>query len=196
MCTRRQLGLWWITISDSSAKFKTFIWHGLLEKMLPISTMGISKLLQENYQRYPSPSAFNRSQFKDHVFDWIVIEFHWMFISNHCFKRKTETPCIETSSNNFQSLVTPFLGTKYFFRAHWPLWLPEKLYLPFTICGAFLSHFGGQTVVFSAPGTAKHVHTILQVWSLGRNIASRKPMASSYLEADVFLGWTGIHSTK
>ena len=170
----RQLGLWWITISDTSAKFKTLMWHSLLEKTLPISTIGISRLLQENYQRCFTVSLCLQQQSVQgsKIFiDWNVIEFCWIFISKHCFNRKTVLKT--TPTNNFQFLLTPFLGTKSLSQAHQPLWLPEKLLFPSAVCCAFLP-----TVMFLAAGTAKRVYTVLQVRSLCRNIASIKPTTS------------------
>lgn len=184
----RQLGLWWITIFNSTAKFKTFIWHSLLEETLPISTIGVSKLFWENYQRYFTVSLLitGVSSGTRVFIDWTLIEFCWMFISKHCFKRKTKTSHFENNLNSFQFLVTPFPEAKSFSQAHWQLWLPEKLLFPSAIYCAFLSHFGVQTVLLSVAGTAKHVYTILQVWSLCRNTASINSMTSIYLEVGIF----------
>lgn len=83
-------------------------------------------------------------------------------------------------------LVTPFHEAKSFSRAQWILWMPGKLHFPSTICCAFLFHFGVQSVRLSAAGSAKHIYTILQGWSLCTNIANIKPMISARSEAGVF----------
>lgn len=118
----RQLGPWWITISDSSAKYKTFIWQSLLGKTLPISTTGSSKLLQESYQRCFTVSHSLWTAYKSSsgtsVFstDWTVIEFCWILKKKRKnFQKKNELffpPWKQLKGIIFHSYLHLFLGPK------------------------------------------------------------------------------------